>query len=123
MSWEIRLHPEVERWYLTLCREDPVTADGVTDAIDQLALEGPNARRPLVDRVHGSRFHNMKELRPPSSGRSEIRLLFAFDPAREAIFLVAGDKAGNWAGWYRTAIPLADTRYAEHLDTLKEEDN
>jgi len=27
----------------------------------------------------------MKELRPPSSGKSEIRMLFAFDPAREAI--------------------------------------
>jgi len=37
----------------------------------------------------------MKELRPPSSGTTEIRLLFAFDPRREAIFLVAGDKAGN----------------------------
>jgi hypothetical protein len=37
----------------------------------------------------------MKELRPPSSGSTEIRLLFAFDPRREAIFLVAGDKAGN----------------------------
>jgi hypothetical protein len=53
----------------------------------------------------------MKELRPPSSGTTEIRLLFAFDPMREAIFLVAGDKAGNWDGRYREAIPLADERF------------
>lgn len=121
MSWEISLHPEVEKWYLAICGSDPETADLIKDAIDQLADEGPMARRPLVDRLQGSRYHNMKELRPPSSGSSEIRIIFAFDPAREAIFLVAGDKAGNWAGWYREAIPLADERFDEHLIALKEE--
>ena len=60
----------------------------------------------------------MKELRPPSSGSTEIRLLFAFDPRREAIFLVAGDKAGNWDGWYREMIPVADERFARHLAEL-----
>lgn len=63
----------------------------------------------------------MKELRPPSSGTTEIRPLFAFDPRREAFFLVAGDKAGNWDGWYREAIPLADQRRAQHLAELEEE--
>lgn len=67
-------------------------------------------------------YHNMKELRPPSSGTSEIRMLFCFDPAREAIFLVAGDKAGNWNRWYREAIPLADERFAQHLIMLKQEE-
>ncbi|WP_067179555.1 type II toxin-antitoxin system RelE/ParE family toxin [Microtetraspora niveoalba] len=121
MSWEISLHPEVEEWYLAICVDDPETGDLIADAIDQLAEEGPMARRPLVDRLQGSRFHNMKELRPPSSGKSEIRIIFAFDPAREAIFLVAGDKAGNWDGWYRAAIPLADERFEAHLISLKEE--
>jgi hypothetical protein len=59
-------------------------------------------------------------LRPASVGRTEVRILFAFDPRREAIFLVAGDKSGNWEGWYREAIPLADGRYAEHLVGLEE---
>lgn len=122
MSWEISLHPEVEEWYLAICVSDPETADLIKHAIDQLAEEGPTARRPLADRVQGSRFHNMKELRPPSSGNSEIRILFCFDPAREAIFLVAGDKSGNWNQWYREAIPLADERFAEHLIALKEQE-
>jgi hypothetical protein len=78
--------------------------------------------RPPADRVKGSRYHNMKELRPPSSGTTEIRLLFAFDPRREAIFLVAGDKAGNWDGWYREAIPVADERFMRHLLELEAED-
>jgi hypothetical protein len=118
MSWEVSLHPEVEAWYLAMCKSDPLTADLIEDAIDQLVREGPALGRPLADRVSGSRFHNMKELRPPSSGSTEIRLLFAFDPRRVAIFLVAGDKAGNWDGWYREAITLADERFARHLADL-----
>jgi hypothetical protein len=46
-------------------------------------------------------------------------MLFAFDPRREAIFLVAGDKAGNWEGWYREMIPVADERFAQHLGELE----
>lgn len=53
----------------------------------------------------------MKELRPASAGRSEIRILFAFDPVRRAVLLVAGDKAGNWSHWYTKNIALADDRY------------
>lgn len=121
MSWEIRLHPEVEAWYLEICAKEPETGDLIEAAVDHLAIEGPAAGRPLVDRVKASRYQNMKELRPPSSGRSEIRMLFAFDPAREAVILVAGDKSGRWESWYRTAIPLADERFTEHLIALKEE--
>src|SRR5215475_7381269 len=75
------LHHEVEVWFLALCESDPETADLIEDAIDQLADEGPALGRPLADRVKGSRYHNMKELRPPSAGRSEIRMLFAFECA------------------------------------------
>jgi hypothetical protein len=122
MAWDLNLHHEVEEWYLALCKNAPETADLIEDAIDQLASEGPTLGRPLVDKVKSSRYHNMKELRPPSSGTTEIRMLFAFDPKREAIFLVAGDKAGNWDGWYRKAIPLADERFTEHLMALDAEE-
>jgi hypothetical protein len=119
VAWEISLHEDVEHWYLSLCRDDPATADGIADAIEQLATVGPALGRPLVDRIHSSRHHNMKELRPPSTGTSEVRLLFAFDPEREAVFLVAGDKSGRWETWYRDAVPLADKRFDEHLQTLR----
>jgi hypothetical protein len=61
----------------------------------------------------------MKELRPGSTGSSEVRILFAFDPVRRAVLLVAGDKSGNWKGWYDTAIPLADERCDAHLAELE----
>jgi hypothetical protein len=57
----------------------------------------------------------MKELRPASAGASEVRILFAFDPRRQAILLTAGDKAGDWKGWYTRNIPLADLRFSQHL--------
>lgn len=56
-------------------------------------------------RIRGSAYRNMKELRPTSAGCSEVRILFAFDPLRKAILLVAGDKAGDWTGWYDRTSP------------------
>jgi len=75
---------------------DPVTRRLVAEAIDRLMDEGPSLGRPLADRIAGSRLHNLKELRPGSSGASEVRILFIFDPVRNAVLLVAGDKSGRW---------------------------
>jgi hypothetical protein len=77
--------------------------------------QGPTLGRPAVDRINGSRHHNMKELR---SIGGHIRILFAFDPAREAILLLGGDKTGRWQDWYRENIPIADDLYDEHLENL-----
>lgn len=78
------------------------------------ATRDRNLGRPLVDSVQGSRHRNMKELRPGSTGRTEVRVLFAFDRERRAILLVGGDKSNDWSGWYKVNIPIADERYAEH---------
>ena len=67
-----------------------------------------------MDRVKGSRPHEMKELRPGSAGSTEIRVLFVFDPWRSAILLIGGDKPGNWTRWYRTAIPRAERLYEDY---------
>jgi hypothetical protein len=63
----------------------------------------------------------MKELRPGSVGKSEIRILFAFDPWRSAILLIAGDKAGQWQRWYREAIPRAEQLYESYLQERRKE--
>jgi hypothetical protein len=62
----------------------------VDDAIYALSRSGPALGRPLVDTITGSKIKNLRELRPGSSGSSEIRILFVFDPWRSAILLVAG---------------------------------
>jgi hypothetical protein len=119
--WNIGLHREVKAWLVKLNITDPDSADQVSNAIDLLAAHGPSLGRPLVDRLKGSAYHNMKELRPGSAGATEVRVIFAFDPAREAILLVGGDKSQQWSSWYKKAIPQADARFAEHLAALEEE--
>jgi hypothetical protein len=119
VAWEILLHDDVDTWFLELCKEDPDSAELVAAAIDKLAADGPTLGRPLADKVKASRHHNMKELRPGSAGPTEIRILFAFDPGRQAVLLVAGDKSGNWKQWYVDHIPVADDRFDEHLAELQ----
>lgn len=119
--WMVVLLDEVDEWLLDLAKRDPESADQVEAAIDLLAEQGPSLSRPLADRIKGSRIHNLKELRPGSAGSSEVRVLFAFDPARHAVLLVAGDKAGAWKDWYEVNIPVAEQRYEAwlggHYDT------
>ena len=117
MPWEVDVSL-VEEWMLGL---DEKSYELVIAALELLEERGPALGRPLVDSVKGSRHKNMKELRPGSQGRSELRVLFAFDPSRQAILLVAGDKAGVWERWYRVNTPLADDLFDRHLARLSEE--
>jgi hypothetical protein len=82
---------------------------------------GNPSSRAILTGCDRSSLHNLKELRPGSAGRTEIRILFIFDPQRQAVLLVAGDKAGNWTRWYREAIKLAEDRYTRFLATPPEE--
>lgn len=106
-EWDIYLVDEVRNWIDGL---DPVTHARVVQAVDLLAEGGPSLGRPLVDTIRGSSIANLKELRPGT-----VRILFAFDPWRSSILLVAGDKAGRWNEWYAEAIPLAEYRYETYL--------
>lgn len=102
---------DVRVWLRALRRSDPATYRSVDVAIDMLARIGPGLGRPLVDTLQASTLSNLKELRPRSGRDVAIRILFVFDPWSQAVLLVAGNKAGNWAHWYKTAIPLAETAY------------
>jgi len=117
-QWEVILVAEVTTWFEALAKSDPASARQVEVAVDTLADEGPVLGRPLVDRIKGSEQHHLKELRPGSAGSSEIRILFAFDPVRRAVLLVAGDKAGSWNCWYDTNVPIAEKRYLAHIAEL-----
>lgn len=103
-------------WFASL---DKDSREQVAAAIGLLERSGPQLRRPIVDTITSSKHRNMKELRPGSSGRSELRILFAFDPERSAIMLLAGDKSGGWERWYKKAIPVADKLFDEHLQRLR----
>jgi hypothetical protein len=121
VEWEILLTEGVEAFLDTLYENDRDSHRLVNQAILVLERNGPSEGRPLVDTITASRLPNMKELRPPSAGRTEVRILFVFDPYRSAVLLVAGDKSGQWNRWYRTAIPEAERLYEDYLDQRKRE--
>ncbi len=120
--WDIYLTNEVAAWLEQLQASDPKTAGLVDDAIYALSCSGPALGRPLVDTITGSKIKNLKELRPGSSGTSEVRILFVFDPWRSAILLTAGDKAGKWNRWYAGAVPHAEQLYEIYLKERAEEE-
>ena len=63
----------------------------------------------------------MKELRLDAAA-GVWRVAFAFDPKRQGILLVAGDKSGgSEKRFYRQLIRKADDRFDEHLSRLKRE--
>lgn len=103
--WEVLVVTEVDEWFTSLVVADPQTAALVEDAVDNIVEYGPSLGRPLVDTVAGSRVHNMKELRPGSTGRSEVRILLVFDPKRRAILLVAGGQSRGLARMVREEYP------------------
>jgi hypothetical protein len=113
--WEVNV-AYVESWLREL---DQPSYELVVAALELLQERGPQLGRPLVDSVKASRHKNMKELRPGSKGRSELRVLFAFDIERNAVLLVAGDKAQNWKKWYTVNISVADDRLDEHTGSLR----
>ncbi len=120
-DWEILMTTEVESFLDDLYESDLASHQLVNQAILVLERNGPAEGRPLVDTITASRIANMKELRPPSAGRSEIRILLVFDPWRSVILLVAGDKSGRWDKWYRMAIPRAEQLYDDYLAERRKE--
>ena len=108
--WEVLYTDEFGAWFETLTEDQQ---DSVIARVELLEAEGPALGRPTVDTIACSRHPNMKELRVSKGGA--IRILFAFDPRRQAVLLIGGDKTGQWLAWYEEAIPVADDLFDEYL--------
>jgi hypothetical protein len=116
MPWIVRFEDEFEQEFLALPQG---VQDELLAAARVLAEYGPQLGRPYVDTLKGSKHANMKELRFDAVG-GVWRVAFAFDPRRQGILLVAGDKSGVSQGrFYKQLIATADRRFAEHLERLK----
>ena len=116
MTWQILFHDAFEAEFNQL---DEGAQDELLAHAKLLQTFGPNLGRPSVDTLKGAVHTNLKELRF-QHGASVWRVAFAFDPLRQGILLVAGDKAGvDQRLFYRRFIKTADQRLAEHLENLK----
>jgi hypothetical protein len=143
VAWDVAIVPRVRDWLHALRRDEPATLAVVSAALDLLGRDGPALGPPLASAVAsmtaiqaglelvrecdpGFQFSAdnvertvamsyLRELRPDPHGASAPRILFAFDPGRTAVVLVAGTEAGDWTQWYSASVPLAHARYIEYL--------
>ncbi len=115
--WEIILSEQFEVWIESL---DADSYDAVLVKLAILREFGPALGRPHADTLKQSRIKNLKELRIQCK-RHVYRILFSFDPKRNAVILIGGDKRGNERLFYKKIIPLAEAifeRYLREVDKL-----
>lgn len=116
MNWTVANHDDFDSEFDAL----PET---VQDALLSVALnlqdKGPVPGRPHVDTLEGSKYPNMKEMRFDADD-GVWRVAFAFDPERQAILLVAGDKVGvAQKRFYKKLIDKAGQHFANHPAKLQ----
>ena len=118
MPWTVDIHPDFNPEYDELGIEVKKELFAKVKLLEEF---GPQLKRPHADTLEGSKHDNMKELRFKADN-GVWRIAFAFDPDRQAILLVGGDKSGtSKKRFYRTLISKADDRFNRHLKEMKKE--
>lgn len=111
-DWTVLFHRDFKAEFFELPED---VQDEMLVSIGFLKFAGPQLGRPRVDTLKGSKHANMKELRFKAAD-GVWRVAFAFDPQRQAVLLVAGDKSGtSEKRFYRQLIAIADARFDEYL--------
>ncbi len=118
MAYTVNASAEFGEWF---SGQEADLQDRVTASVGLLEERGPQLPRPYADTLEGSKISNLKELRVQHRGEP-YRILYAFDPERQALLLIGGNKAGD-KRWYKRMIPLAETIFERHLATLAKEGN
>ena len=116
MAYEVEVTDEWLAWFEGLSAEEQ---EELAASIGLLEAKGPHLPFPYTSGVTSSRHSHMRELRTQVHGRP-FRTLYAFDPRRVAILLIAGDKTGD-DRWYDVHVPQADDLYDQHLEILEKE--
>jgi hypothetical protein len=111
VATEIIVTDEFRDWYEALSQGEQ---DSVSQIVDSLAERGVLLRYPLSSGILGSKHSGMRELRIQHAGEP-YRVLYAFDPARQAILLVGGVKTSERNRWYEAAIRRADRLLDNYL--------
>ncbi|WP_298820416.1 type II toxin-antitoxin system RelE/ParE family toxin [uncultured Roseibium sp.] len=119
MTWKVQFHKDFAKEFSDL---DAEVKTELRALVEVLKIHGPSYGRPRVDTLNDSKHANMKEIRFDAAD-GVWRVAFAFDPKRNAILLVAGDKSGvRTTRFYKKIIKLADKRFDSHLSELNEKE-
>lgn len=118
VSWDVEYTDEFNDWWTGLTEDEQ---DAVAVGIRKLETLGLALGYPHSSQVKGSKHGHMRELRIQVQGRP-FRIFYAFNPERNAILLIGGDKGALGDDrFYEVYIPLADSIYDEHLAELAAE--
>lgn len=118
MVWTINFHDSFADEFAELADDVKIELMAM---VGLLAEFGPQLSRPHADTLNGSKHANMKELRFKADN-GVWRVAYAFDPQRNAILLIGGDKSGtSGKRFYKQLLLIADKRFDEHLNDLKGE--
>lgn len=117
MPYTINFSAEFREWWNQQERD---LKQSVLMNVRLLEEYGPQLNRPHSDTLTGTNLSNLKELRVQHRGEP-YRILYAFDPKREAWLLIGGNKAGD-KKWYKRMIPLAESIFEAHLEKLRKEE-
>ena len=106
-TWVVSFHDDFEPEFDAFSKTVQNELLAIADAIKKL---DPAANRPHVGTLNNPPHPNMKEMIFTANNGAEIwRALFAFDPIRAAIILVAADKQGiNQDKFYRDLLKKAN---------------
>jgi hypothetical protein len=118
MPFTVKFSAELKNWFDQ--QERPLQRT-VLFTVALLEQYGPQLSRPYADTLKGSSLKNLKELRVQHRGEP-YRILYAFDPKREALLLIGGNKASD-KRWYERMIKQAEAIFEVHLQALEKEDN
>ncbi|ULQ60750.1 type II toxin-antitoxin system RelE/ParE family toxin [Brucepastera parasyntrophica] len=116
MKWNVEFTDEFGGWWDTLSQAEQKS---VAFTVGLLEIEGPGLRFPYSSKTIGSIHSGMRELRSQCEGRP-LRTFYVFDPRRNAILLIGGDKTGD-DRFYEVLVPRADEIYKHYLSEIEEE--
>jgi len=103
---------EFGEWYRSLSLQEEAE---VANAVGKLELLGLALGEPHASAVKGASF-GLRELRC-RSGKSPLRVFYAYDPRRDAVLIIGGDKSGD-ARFYDRMIPKAEAIWTQYLAEL-----
>jgi hypothetical protein len=101
---------EFEDWFLGL---DAADSRAVDHYVGLLESRGVALGHPYSSDIKGSRFA-IRELRVQSKGRP-LRVFYGFDPRRNAVLILGGDKTGD-DRFYERFVPRADDIFEAYLE-------
>ena len=107
---EVIVTNEFREWYEALSEDD---FDAVNRVVGLLEVKGVRLPFPYSSVIKSSKRYALRELRAQSGGRP-LRIFYAFDPARNAVLLIGGDKTGN-DRFYEKYTPKAESIWEEYL--------